>query len=204
MNRSLVPILLASTLSLSLLGTGCGPVDDREEAGLGLRAMLAAVGPVDISPLVPPWADPNARERPVAPLVEGEKTESSCPDDGKMLLSGSRTDHPELDQLYGVNEFDLQVEFRRCDFEGTVLGGAIDYGLTMEAGPSNYEPSLEWSYVGELALRGDARGRCEVDLVATGEHIDAFGHADVRSFTGTMCGFDVEEVEAFADLETVF
>jgi hypothetical protein len=195
MTRLLLPFLLASTFSV--LGTGCGPVDEREDAGLGLRAMLAAVGPVDISPLGQPWADPNARERPVAALVEGGE-------EGEMHLSGSRAGHPELDQLYNVNEFDLHVEFRRCAFEGIVLGGAIDYGLTMEAGPSNDEPSLEWSYVGEIKLRGDARGRCEVDLVATGAHTDAFAHADARTFMGTMCGFDVEDVEAFADLETVF
>jgi hypothetical protein len=200
MIRSLAPHALLG--SLSLLGLGCFVGEDHEAAGRGMHAMLEVVGPGsdEVFELSHPWrsAAPFG-----APRVDGEVV--PCPDGGELRLTGWTSMDPErasaLDALYAL---ELEVEFQRCEVDGVVLRGEIEYTFSQGPGWSLLEPSLEWSYLGQIRFEGELEGTCDVDMVATAHDIDALGDAEARSYDGWMCDLDAEAVAAHAHLETAF
>lgn len=209
------PSMLALLVTVPLLGTGCSAVDGQEDAGRGMRAMMKVLGvgapgaalmaatddrPDDFRAF---GADIGATIRIDADIP--------CPEGGKMKLEGQASLESELGTVEGWEtyagialEFDLGVKFRRCKVDGVKLGGHLDYALSVNADSTAGTASLDWSYTGDVTFKGDVEGRCEIDMHASADSGDAFSNLDVRAYTGTMCGFDAEEVSAYAELEATF
>ena len=206
-------VLLAT---LPLLGLGCSAVEGEENAGRGMRAMMKMLG-VGAPGAASLMAATDGRPddfRAFGLDVGGSvhiDADIPCPDGGKMRLDGSATLDSQLGTVEGWDayaslaiEFDLGVKFRRCKVDGVKLGGELDYALTFDVDSTAGTASLEWSYTGDVTFRGEVEGRCEIDMHASAQSGDAFSNLDVRAYAGTMCGFDAEEVSAFAELESTF
>lgn len=187
-----------------LLLLGCSPVDDEDEAALGLRSLLVALGPgpANLFPdrvEVPTEAQFRSSKAAPADAFVVEGVDIDCPDGGRFSLDGyvlpTAEDalHPE------ARDFDLEARFVRCEADGMQLSGTIDYALVVGTSPS--EPALAWTYQGDLRLRGDARGTCAIDMQATGDGAEALRGLEVRAYAGTFCDFDAEDVAALASLE---
>lgn len=201
---------LSLCVALSALGLGCGPVEGQDDAARGMRAMLVALGPGPANVFPDPVTISRSsafRSSDSAPagafVLDG--TDISCPDDGSFVLDGFVTNDEEVTGLYGPDSraFEFEVSFRRCRADGVKLGGEIDYSLAAGVGPTLEEPSFEWRYTGEVVFRGEVEGRCEIDVEVSGDTLESLRDVEARSFSGTMCGFDAEEVAAQAELEGV-
>lgn len=213
MTHRLPKLVILATLPL--LGLGCSAVEGEENAGQGMRAMMRMLG------VGAPGASLMAAEdgRPTdfrsfgVDIDGGIRIDANvpCPSGGKMKLEGSATLDSQLGTVEGWDayaslalEFDLGVKFRRCKVDGIKLGGELDYALTFDVDSSAGTASLEWSYTGDVTFHGDVEGHCEVDMHASASSGDAFSNLDVRAYTGSMCGFDAEEVSVYAELESAF
>lgn len=205
-------VLLAS---LPLLGLGCAPVEGQEDAGRGMRSMLELLGVGAPGAALAAATD----DRPDDFRAFGLDGSASlridadvpCPEGGKMKLEGAASLAADLGNLDGWDayaslglEFDLGVGFRRCKIDGIKLSGDVDYSLSIDVDTQAGAASLDWSYTGDVTFRGEVEGRCEIDMHATANSGDAFSNLEVRGYAGTMCGFDAEEVSAYAELEATF
>jgi hypothetical protein len=205
-------VLLAS---LPLLGLGCAPVEGQEDAGRGMRTMLKLLGVGAPGAALASAAEQRPNDFRAFGLDAGASlridADIDCPEGGKMKLDGSASLDAELGNLDGWDayaslalEFDLGVDFRRCKVDGIKLGGDIDYALSIDVDTQSGAASLDWSYTGDITFRGELEGRCEIDMHSTASSGDAFSNLELRGYAGTMCGFDAEEVSAYAELEATF
>lgn len=202
-------VLLAT---LPLLALGCGAVEGQEDAGRGMRAMMKMLGVgAPAAALMATTHDRPADFRAFG-LDGSVRVDATldCPDGGKMKLDGAVSLDSEVGNLEGWDayaslalEFELGVDFRRCKVDGVKLGGELDYSLSVAADSTTGTASLEWRYTGDVTFRGDIEGRCEIDMSASASTGDAFSNLDVRAYTGSMCGFEAEEVSLYAELESV-
>ena len=204
-------VLLAT---LPFLGLGCSDVEGEENAGRGMRAMMKLLGtgaPGGAASLTAADDGRPSDFRAFGVDLDGSlriDANVPCPEGGKMKLEGSASLNSDIGTVEGWDayanlalEFDLGVKFRRCKIDGVKLGGNLDYSLTMDVDSTAGTASLDWSYTGDVTFRGDVEGRCEIDMHASASSGDAFSNLDVRAYAGTMCGFDAEEVSAFAELD---
>lgn len=212
MIRRMPKLVLLATLPL--LGLGCGAVDGQEDAGRGMRAMMKVLG-VGAPGAASLMAADDGRPNDFRAFDVGGKVridaDVPCPEGGKIKLDGSASLDSSLGTVEGWDafaslalEFDLGVKFRRCKVDGVKLGGNLDYALTFDVDSAAGTATLDWSYVGDVTFRGEIEGRCEIDMHASASSGDAFSNLDLRAYAGTMCGFDAEEVSAFAELDTTF
>lgn len=204
------PSKLSLCVALSALGLGCTPVEGQDDAARGLRAMLVALGPGPANVFPDPVSIPRSTafrssDAPPAGAFVLDGTDISCPGDGKFRLDGYVTGDEEVSRLHGPDSraFEFEVKFRRCSVDGVKLGGEIDYSLAASLGPTPEEPSFAWRYTGEVVFRGETEGRCEIDMEASGDTFESLRDVEARNFSGTVCGFDAEEIAALAELEGV-
>lgn len=206
---------LVLLVTLPLLGLGCGAVEGEENAGQGMRAMMRmlGVGAPGAALMAAQDGRPTDFRAFGVDIDGGIRIDANvpCPNGGKMKLEGSATLDSQLGTVEGWDsyasvalEFDLGVKFRRCKIDGIKLGGELDYALTFDVDSSAGTASLEWSYTGDVTFHGDVEGRCEIDMHASANSGDAFSNLDVRAYTGSMCGFDAEEISTFAELDSAF
>lgn len=211
MTHRLPKLVLLATLPF--YGLGCGAVEGQEDAGRGMRAMMKmlGVGAPGAAMMAATDDRPDDFRAFGLDVDAGLRIDAKvpCPDGGKMKLDGAVSLASEVDGLEGWDaslalEFDLGVEFRRCKIDGVKLGGDLDYSLSIAADSTTGTASLEWSYTGDVTFRGDIEGSCEIDMSASASTSDAFSNLDVRTYAGSMCGFDAEEVSLYAELDAAF
>ena len=106
--------------------------------------------------------------------------------------------------------FGYQIRYDACQPDDNTLDGELDYHATVVADETDNGGVLtvRTNYQGTVTSTGETNGTCEIDVVGT---VDAAAyenpgeefHGQVdTSYTGTICGNDVDEVfSASADID---
>ncbi len=130
-------------------------------------------------------------------FMEVDRQRGICWDGGKYFRSGWYATND-----LGVTEHEYEDDFRNCDNRGIRLRGILEHSLWQEDSSPN-EIVVGFSYRGDLRVRGDVEGTCEVDLEATGSLTAWLPEEDERSYSGTICGVDAAVAAEYAELEHV-
>lgn len=191
-------------IAITQLNLGCA-VEGEVDAGRAMQAMLTVLGPKNTAAteIVPPGLHIFG-----PPAIT---TTIPCPDGGEVTLDGlawpGRTSllYVEGWEAYEdlAVDFSVEAKFRRCKIDELKLRGKLRHSLTVGIDEITGSVLLDWHYSGNLKVRGEAQGKCGVNMHSEGTSPEAFDDIDVREHTGTMCGYDAKSTAEYAALDEV-
>lgn len=132
-----------------------------------------------------------------------------CPRGGEAEVEAALDLDDETDNhLLGL--FGYEIRYQACQPDDNVLDGQLDYNATLTADHTDTGGllTIRTTYQGLVTSTGETNGSCEIDVVGSfdaaayelpGEEFH--GSVDM-SYTGTVCGNEVDEVfSASADVD---
>lgn len=186
-----IPALALTLVSLGLLaGCGVSPTDSKKVWGSVSRSLGAVSGTEQA-------------------LTASFSFDVDCPRGGEAEVDAALNLDDETEgHLLGL--FGYEIRYQACQPDDNVLDGQLDYNATLVADRTDTGGllSVRTTYQGLVTSTGETNGSCEIDVVGAfdaaayevpGEEFH--GQVDM-TYTGTVCGNDVDEVfTASADVD---